>query len=82
MGSFSGTEYCLPCSNRLGVPLAGENDPTDDSTQLRRVPPPSALDGSYNPILHHWNVEPSDPSKLDREAMPAGLRSKRNMYHP
>ena len=24
----------------------------------------------------------SDPSRLDREAMPAGLRSKHNMYHP
>ena len=82
VGSFSpasGTPKRLLHGKQYSVP---ENDPTDDSTQLRRVPPPSALDGSYNPILHHWNVEPSDPSKLDREAMPAGLRSKHNMYHP
>merc|ERR1712216_661210 len=71
-GSFSpasGTPKRLLHGKQYSVP---ENDPTDDSTQLRRVQPPSALDGSYNPILHHWNVEPSDPSRLDREAMPTG----------
>ena len=81
-GSFSpasGTPKRLLHGKQYSVP---ENDPTDDSTQLRRVQPPSALDGSYNPILHHWNVEPSDPSRLDREAMPTGLRSKHNMYRP
>ena len=64
----SGTPKRLLHVKQYSVP---ENDPTDDSTQLRRVPRPAGW-GSYNPIPHHWNAEPSDPSRLDREAMPAG----------
>jgi hypothetical protein len=59
-----------------------EDDPNDLATQRKHVPPPSRLDGVYDPINHRWVVMPSDASVLDREAMPPGLRSKGNMYHP
>ena len=59
-----------------------EDDPADLNTQRKHVPPPPKLDGVYDPINHRWVVMPSDASALDREAMPPGLRSKGNLYHP
>ena len=65
--------------HQIGVP---EDDPNDLNTQRKRVPPPAKLDGVYDPINHRWIVMPADAAELDREAMPPGLRSKGNMYHP
>ena len=59
-----------------------EDDPNDLATQKRLVRPPVKLEGIYDPILHRWVVAPNDARELDREAMPPGLRSKANLYHP
>jgi hypothetical protein len=62
--------------------IVPEDDPNDLSTQRKHVPPPRTMDGTYDPITHRWIVLPSDAAMLDREAMPPGLRSKANLYHP
>ena len=59
-----------------------EDDPNDLATQKRLVRPPGKLEGIYDPILHRWVIAPTDARDLDREAMPPGLRSKANLYHP
>lgn len=66
-------------NNQIIVP---EDDPNDLGTQRKHVQPPGKLDGTYDPITHHWIVLPTDQGLIDREAMPPGLRSKGNLYHP